>query len=286
MLLGAKGQGHEDTITQGISRIGWMTGGKAARWTDEKLMDRLTDEAVGFIERNKDKPFFFYFATHGIHEPRVPAKRFVGKSGAGVYGDQIEELDDAVGRVLKTLDDLKLADNTLVIFSSDNGGSLVDMRAYRYGERANLHGHAINGVLRGGKYSIFEGGTRVPLIVRWPGHVTPNATSPALLSLMDLQASLAPLIGAELPADAAVDSANVQDALLGKSQVGRHELIEHKYGPECALRVGNWKWVGGQLYNLEADLGEKHDLAGEQPERAKTMEARLKELRGKARTRE
>jgi arylsulfatase A-like enzyme len=286
VLLGAKGQGHEDTITQGVSRIGWMTGGKAARWTDEKLMDRLTDEAVGFIGRNKDRPFFFYFATHGIHEPRVPAKRFVGRSGAGVCGDQIEELDDAVGRVLQTLDKLKIADNTLVIFTSDNGGSLVDMRAYRYGERANLQGHAINGVLRGGKYSVFEGGTRLPLIVRWPGHVAPNATSPALLSLMDLEGSLAPLIGAELPADAAADSADVLDALLGKSQVGRHELIEHKYGPDCALRVDNWKWIGGQLYNLEADLGEKHDLAGEQPKRAKAMETRLKELRGKAKTRE
>ncbi|MCX6926012.1 MAG: sulfatase-like hydrolase/transferase, partial [Verrucomicrobia bacterium] len=231
-------------------------------------------------------PFFLYFATHGIHEPRVPAKRFVGKSGAGVYGDQIEELDDGVGRVLKTLDDLNLADDTLVIFSSDNGGSLVDMRAYRYGERANLHGHAINGVLRGGKYSVLEGGTRVPLILRWPGHVAPNTTSPALLSLMDLQASLAPLIGAELPANAAVDSANVQEALLGKSRTGRHELVEHQYGPDCALRVDNWKWIAGHLYNLAADLGENHDLATEQPERAKAMQARLNEIKGKARTRE
>ena len=131
VLLGSKW--HAGTITRGVSRIGWMTGGKAARWTDEKLMDRLTDEAVEFIKQNQSKPFFLYFATHGIHEPRVPAKRFVGKSGAGVYGDQIMELDDSVGRVLKALDDLKLTENTLVLLSSDNGGSPGDMSAYRYG---------------------------------------------------------------------------------------------------------------------------------------------------------
>ena len=234
VLLGAKGKGHEDTITNGVSRIGWMTGGKAARWTDEKLMDRLTDEAVQFIKKNQTKPFFLYFATHGIHEPRVPAKRFVGTSGAGVYGDQIEELDDSVGRVIKTLDDLKLSENTLVVFTSDNGGSpqggsVGDMEAYRYGPRIHLNGHVPNGALRGGKGNAFEGGTRIPFIVRWPGHAPAGKTSPALVSQTDLHASFARLLGVKPPEGAACDSVNVLDALLGKSKAGRHELVENQY---------------------------------------------------------
>ncbi len=291
VLLGAKGQGHENTITKGVSRIGWMSGGHAALWTDEKLMDRLTDEAVAFIRTNQAKPFFLYFATHGIHEPRVPAQRFVGKSGCGVYGDQIEELDDSVGRVLQTLDDLKLADHTLVVFSSDNGGSpqggnpLGDMRAYRYGARSNLHGHVPNGGLRGGKGNVYEGGTREPFIVRWPGHVPAGKAAPALVSLTDLEASFARLLGVKLPDDAAPDSMDVLDALLGKSPTGRHELAEHRAVSSCALRVDNWKFINGQLYDLSNDLSETHDLAQEQPDRAQAMAARLKELQAAKKTR-
>ncbi len=285
-VLNAKDNQHDGTITQGVSRIGWMTGGKAARWTDEKLMDRLTDEAIAFITRNKDKPFFLYYAAHGVHEPRVPAKRFVGKSGAGVYGDQIEELDDSVGRVMKALADLELADDTLVIFSSDNGATTRDLdRNYDYGQRVHLNGHVMNGPLAGGKYTALEGGTRVPMIVRWPGHVAGNGTSPALISLMDLQASLAPLIGARIPAGAAKDSADLQGALLGDTKIGRHELVEHRYEAKCALRVDNWKWIDGQLYDLATDLGETRDLAKEQPERAQAMKARLKELTEAKKTR-
>lgn len=276
VLLGS--EGHDATITRGVSRIGWMTGGKAALWTDEELMDRLTDEAIRFIRENQSKPFFLYFATHGIHEPRVPARRFVGKSGAGVYGDQIMELDASVGRVMKALDDLKLTGDTLVLLSSDNGGSPADLRAYRYGPRADLRGHVPNGRLRGGKYTVWEGGTRVPMIVRWPGHVPAGADSAALISLMDLQASFARLIGAVLPKDAAPDSLEVLDALLGKSGVGRHELVEHKYSDSCALRVDDWKWIDGQLYDLSQDISEQNNLASEQPERAQAMAVRLKAI--------
>jgi len=277
---------HGGTITNGVSRLGWMTGGKAARWTDEKLMDRLTDEAIHFIQQNQSKPFFLYFATHGIHEPRVPASRFVGKSGAGVYGDQIEELDDSVGRVLKALADLKLTENTLVVLSSDNGGSptehtIGDMGGYRYGERSQLNGHIPNKPLRGGKYTVWEGGTRVPMIARWPGHVPTDAQSPALISLMDLKASFARLIGVTLSQADAADSADLLDALLGKSSVGRHELVEHKYDTDCALRVDNWKWIDGKLFDLDKDLGETTNLAARQPERAQAMAQRLKAIQGK-----
>ena len=280
VLLGASNEGHQGTITRGVSRIGWMTGGQTARWTDAELMNRLNAEAVRFIQNNRSKPFFLYFATHDIHEPRVPATNYVGQSGCGVYGDQILELDHAVDLVLKTLDDLKIADNTLVLLSSDNGGSLIDMKAYQYGVRATLRGHRINGVLRGGPYSVWEGGTRVPMMVRWPGRVPAGGVSPALVSLTDLEASLARLIGAKLPEKAAPDSVDVLDALLGISPVGRTELVEHKVGKACALREGNWKYIDGKLYDLSRDLAESKNLAGEQPGRTQAMARRLKELVG------
>lgn len=281
-----KGHGHADAITNGVTRIGFMTGGKSALWKDEEMADTLTRAAVGFLERQRDKPFFLYFATHGIHEPRVPAPRFRGRSGAGTYGDFIEELDDSVGQVLAALDRLHLADNTLFIFSSDNGG--CSWMGYDYGERASLNGHKVNGVLRGEKGSLWEGGTREPFIVRWPGHAPAGTVSPALISQTDLLASLGRLIGAKLPAAAAADSMDVLDALLGKSQTGRRELVEHRFGAAekgCALRQGNWKWTAGQLYNLADDLSEEHDLAKQQPERAQAMAARLKELFHATRTR-
>lgn len=281
-----EGHGHADAITNGVTRIGFMTGGKSALWKDEQMSDTLTGEAVGFLERHRGKPFFLYFATHGIHEPRVPAPRFRGRSGAGKYGDFIEELDDSVGRVLAALDRLQLADNTLFIFSSDNGG--CSWMGYDYGKRAGLNGHKVNGILRGEKGSIWEGGTREPFIVRWPGHAPAGMVSPALVSQTDLLASLARLIGARLPDGEAADSIDVLDALLGKSQTGRHELVEHRYGvaeKACALRQDNWKWIDGQLYDLAHDVSEQHDLAREQPDRAHVMAARLKELYHASRTR-
>ncbi len=279
VLRNLPGHGHADAITNGVTRIGFMTGGRSALWKDDQMSDVLAAQAVGFIERHRQKPFFLYFATHGIHEPRVPAPRFRGKSGAGIYGDFIEELDDAVGRVTATLDRLHLTGDTLLIFSSDNGG--CSWMGYDYGQGADFHGHKVNGVLRGEKGTIWEGGTREPFIVRWPGHVSPGMVSPALISQTDLPASLARLIGAPLPDGQAVDSVDVLDALLGKSMTGRHELIEHRWGvgeKSCALRVNNWKWIQGQLYNLRDDLSEQHDLAAEQPDRAAAMARRLKEL--------
>ncbi|MFO1523039.1 MAG: sulfatase-like hydrolase/transferase, partial [Kiritimatiellia bacterium] len=280
VLKALKGHGHADAITMGVSRIGYMTGGQAALWKDENLSDTLCDEACKFIETNKDKPFALYFATHGIHEPRVPAKRFQGASGAGVYGDQTQELDAGVGRVLETLDRLNLGGNTLVIFSSDNGAT--DWVGYDYGdglERAKLNGHRINGVLCGEKGTVWEGGTRVPFIVRWPGRVPAGRESAALVSQVDFTASFAKLTGGALPAGASPDSVDVLDALLGKSEVGRHELVEHKYGPACALRVDNWKLIDGELFDLSNDLPESRNLAREHPDRAAAMASRLQSLR-------
>ena len=183
------------TIVGGISRIGYMAGGKAARWVDQDMADVFTREAVAFIERHAAEPFFLEFATHDIHVPRVPHPRFAGASRCGVRGDVVQELDWSVGQVLQVLDRLKLADRTLVVFTSDNGPVVDD--GYADGAQRDLDGHRPTGPLRGGKYSLFEGGTRVPLLVRWPGRVRPGL-SDALVNQIDLLASLASLVGRRL----------------------------------------------------------------------------------------
>jgi len=273
--------GHDMAIVDGISRIGSMKGGKSALWKDEAMADTFTTEAVGFIERQKAGRFFLYFATHDVHVPRVPHPRFVGKSGMGPRGDAIVEFDWSVGEVLKALDANGLAENTLVILTSDNGPVVDD--GYRDEAAEKLGDHKPAGLYRGGKYSKFEGGTRVPLIVRWPGRVKPG-TSKALISQVDFLASLADLAGVPVRASATLDSRNHLPALLGEDPVGRETLIEQ--GGGLAVRRGKWKFIpasGGprkngptntelgndptpQLYDLDADPGETRNLAGEHPE--------------------
>ena len=216
--------GHDNTIVNGISRIGYMSGGKAARWHDETIADTLTKQAVDFIQTNHDKPFFLYFATHDIHVPRVPHPRFRGATSMGSRGDAIVEFDWSAGEVLKTLDNLGLADNTLVILTSDNGPVLDDGYADEAVEKVGDHKPA--GPLRGGKGTAWEGGTREPFIVRWPKHVPAGQTSNALVCQMDLLASLASLTHQKLPNHAGPDSVNVLPALLGESEKGRDQLVE------------------------------------------------------------
>lgn len=285
VLKGLPKTGHLDAITEGVSRIGYMTGGRSALWKDEDISDTLVREATAFVEKNAATPFFLYLATHGIHEPRIPHPRFVGQSGCGTYGDHILELDDAVGQVLAVLDRLKLTERTLVVFSSDNGGT--PWLAYDYGARAGLNGHPVNGTLRGGKGSLWEGGTRVPFIVRWPGGAPAGRSSAALVSQTDLLASFARLLGADLPAGAAPDSVDVLEALVGRAESGRTELLEHLYGPiaNTALRAGKWKWVNGQLYDLGADPAETKNLAKTEAKRAQELADRLQELRRSGSTR-
>ncbi len=287
--------GHDQTIINGISRIGYMSGGKAARWVDEDRADLFTSKAVKFIEQNQDHPFFLYFATHDPHDPHVPHPRFVGKSGCGVRGDVIVEFDWCAGEILKTLDRLNLATNTIVILSSDNGPVADD--GYRDGAVKDLNGHKPAGPLRGGKYSIFEGGTRVPLIIRWPNQVKPGV-SDALVCHVDFLASFAALTGQKVPAGAAPDSRDVLAALLGQSKTGRDQLVEH--AGVLALRDGEWKYIepgngprraintntelgndpAGQLYNLAADLGETNNLHSGQPKKSKRLADELNATRG------
>lgn len=292
--------GHDQTIVNGVSRIGTMTGGKAARWVDEDMADTIANRAVAFIEKNKEKPFFLYFATHDIHVPRMPNARFVGRTGMGPRGDAIAEFDDSVGKILDTLDRLKLAEKTLLIVSSDNGPVVDD--GYQDQAVEKLGDHRPAGPLRGGKYSMFEGGTRVPFLVRWPGRVKPGVST-AMVCQIDFLASFAALVGQTLPDDAAPDSFNVLPALLGDSRVGREELVEQ--AARLTLRQGSWKFIPagpgpkvlanthvetgalpqGQLFDLSQEIGEIRNRATEQPERLKTMATRLEALRTAPRSR-
>ena len=291
--------GHDCTIVNGISRIGYMSGGNSARWVDEDMADVLSHKAVTFIDENREKPFFLYFSTHDIHVPRVPNSRFVGKSGCGTRGDAIVQLDWCVGQVLDKLDELGLKDNTLVIFSSDNGPVYDD--GYEDGAVEDRNGHDAAGPLRGGKYSRFEGGTRVPMLVRWPGKVEPKTTSDALFSQVDLLASLASLVDEKLDEEAGPDSFDTLDVLLGKSDSGREYLVEQGNG--LSLRMGEWKYMPetkgakinkntatelgpeGSLFNLKDDIGEKENLIDQQPEIAKKMDGVLKKIQEDGRSR-
>ena len=286
--------GHDQTIVNGISRIGYMTGGKAARWVDEDMADTITGKAMSFIERHKDRPFFLYFATHDIHVPRVPHARFAGKSTMGPRGDVILQFDWAVGEIARTLDRLNLADNTLLVVTSDNGPVVDD--GYRDQAVEKLGAHKPGGWLRGGKYSAFEAGTRVPFIVRWPARVKPG-TSPALVSQIDLLASFAALGGQALTPGAAPDSRNTLKTLLGDSSPGREFVVEQ--AGALSLIVGNWKYIEPrdgpaidrgtnielgnnpvpQLYDRGADPGERNNVAALFPDRVKEMAARLAAIR-------
>ena len=283
--------GHDQTIINGISRIGYMSGGKAARWVDEDMADTFTRKAVGFIEQNKARPFFLYFATHDPHVPRVPHPRFVGKSGCGVRGDVIVEFDWCAGEILNTLERLNLNKNTLVILSSDNGPVVDD--GYRDGAVKDLNGHRPAGPLRGGKYSIFEGGTRVPFIARWPQRIKPGV-SDSLVCHIDFLASFAALTGQKQTAEEGPDSRDVLPALLGEAKQGREQLVEH--AGVLALRDGSWKYIepgagprraaatntelgnepAGQLYQLADDLGETNNVIQAQAERGRELLELLK----------
>ncbi len=188
--------GHQNAIVNGIPRIGYMKGGTKARWVDEEMAGYFSGKVKEFLAENKDKPFFLYYGLHEPHVPRVPDSRFAGTTGLGPRGDAIAEADWCVGELVKELDRLGLLENTIIIFSSDNGPVLNDGYLDQARELAEAAGHRPAGPLRGGKYSLFDGGTHVPMCVYWKGHVRP-VTSDALVCQMDLLASLADMVGEE-----------------------------------------------------------------------------------------
>jgi arylsulfatase A-like enzyme len=292
--------GHNMAVVNGIGRIGYMSGGTSALWKDEEMADEFTARAVSFIEKNKARPFFLYFATHDIHVPRVPHPRFTGKTTMGPRGDAIIEFDWSVGRLLETLDRLGLAANTLVILTSDNGPVLDD--GYKDGAAEKVGDHRPSGPLRGGKYSAFDAGTREPFIVRWPERVKPGL-SDARFSQVDLFASLATLAGQPLDDEDAPDSLDRLDALLGKSRLGRDHIIEQA-GTLSVIR-GRYKYIESsdgprmnvptnielgndphpQLYDIVDDIGEKRNIAAEHPEVVEELDKLLRKIKSAGRTR-
>ena len=285
--------GHDMAIVNGISRIGYMKGGKQALWEDENIADSITCKAVRFIESHKDEPFFLYVGTNDAHVPRWPHPRFVGKSGMGPRGDALLQFDWTVGEIMGALEKAGIAENTLIVLSSDNGPVVDDGYADRAVEL--LGEHRPWGPFRGGKYSIFEAGTRVPMIVSWPAQVKPQV-SDAFICQMDLIASFAALLGQTYPDQ--LDSENTLDAFLGKSQEGRKELvIEGMFN--YAYRQGDWALIppyynpyskedgefiglgyGYKLYNLKEDISQQNNLAEKYPELLGKLINRFEYLKG------
>lgn len=286
--------GHNNTIVNGIGRIGYMSGGRKARWTDEEMPLTFLLKAKQFIEESRQKPFFLYYSLTEPHVPRMPSTMFKGKSSLGYRGDAILQMDWAVGEILKQVELLGLEKNTIILFSSDNGPVLDD--GYEDDAVTKNNGHTPAGALRGGKYSAFEGGTRVPWIISWPGTIRPGV-SDALLSQMDLLASFAQMLGRPLKAEERLDSENMLPALLGKTKKGRSMLVTQ--GGALGLIKDNWKYIEPskgvsynkltgietgnlpqpQLYNLSEDIGEKNNLAEKYPGKLKELSDLLQKIK-------
>jgi len=286
---------HNDTIVNGVSRIGHMGGGESAVWVDEDFAQIFTDKAINFIRTNKNKPFFLYKSFHDIHVPRLPNNRFKDKSTMGVRGDAIAQLDWMTGRVVKEIEKLGLAANTLIIFTSDNGPVLFD--GYIDQSTELIGDHKPTGPFSGGKYSRLEAGTRVPTIVYWPGTIKPQVNR-ALVSQLDIYKSLAALVGVDIEDPEAVDSLEQLAIWLGETDKGRIDLIEESLG-NTALRHNNYKFIpktnqiprfvkskkikGGyesydQLFDLDNDPAELNNIATQNPELVNKLRIRLKQI--------
>ena len=292
--------GHNSTIHNGISRIGFYTGGHKARFRDEDLADEWVKQSNIWIEANKDNPFFLFFSSHDLHVPRIPHERFRGKSGLSYRGDVIVQLDWCVGELVKTLDRLKLSKNTLIVFCSDNGP--VGDDGYKDFALEKMGDHSPNGPFSGGKYSVLEGGTRTPFISYWPGRIK-KGVSKEMVCTIDLAASFASLAGVKLPKAAVPDSFNVLSALLGeKGAKGRAHLVQQDNGRggNYGYRSGNWKLqrhdskrkrnvivtnkLANQpapqfaLFDLTKDIQEKKNIAKQHPEVLERMKKELQEI--------
>ena len=233
--------GHNMSIVNGIGRIGYMKGGGKALWKDENIADSITNHAIDFIKKNSNNPFFLYFATNDVHVPRFPHERFRGKSTMGVRGDAIVQFDWSVGKIMETLDKLGIADNTIVLLTSDNGPVVDD--GYQDQAEELLNGHKPAGPWRGNKYSAFEGGTAIPVIVRWPKNVKAGQTSDVLMSQIDFMASFGNLIGATFPKGSAPNSKNHLGNLLGTDTTHRPWVAEMSSNHVLSIRTKEWKYI-------------------------------------------
>ena len=285
--------GHNNSIVNGIPRIGYMKGGDKAKWSDVDMADHFLGKAQDYVRKHKDKPFFLYYALQQPHVPRIPNPRFVGKTNLGPRGDVIVEADWCVGEFMRTLEEEGILENTLIIFSSDNGPVLND--GYFDDAVERIGNHDQNGGLRGGKYSLFEAGTRVPFITYWKGKIEPEKSN-ALICQLDILASLAELTGADVKD---TDSKELLSVLLGKSDKGRDELVLEA-SSRTALRKDNWLMIPPykgpaiasqvnielgnseefQLYDLSSDLSQQQNLAKTNPNQLEIMIEQYKSVVG------
>lgn len=296
-------------ITQQTAEGGWecRPGPMVDGWDFEAVSPRLVDRAVEWIgqQREAPEPFFLYLPLNGPHAPMLPTREFRGKSQAGGYGDYMAQMDGHVGRVLQALEDHGLSERTLVIFTSDNGPE-----RYAY-ERLRVFGHRSAGPLRGLKRDLHEGGHRVPFLVRWPGHIAAGRVSDQLMGQMDLLATIAAVVGAEIPEHAADDSYNLLPTWLGNAPSPRQTIVHNTFPDAYAIRHGQWLLIAaesghhsevpawfserngyqedglpGELYDLQNDLSQRQNQFAERPEKVAEMSQLLQRIRqaGQVRT--
>jgi arylsulfatase A-like enzyme len=283
-------------------------GPRSSDFVIDEVLDRLTDEAVGFIRESAltSQPFFLYLPLTGPHKPTQPHERFRGKTGLNEYGDFVHQVDWSVGQVLEVLDDTGVSDNTFVLYTSDNGSYMYSFDDSNEVDHVNdptaggyfPRHHRANGALRGTKADIWEGGHRIPFFVRWPGQVPPRSESSSTVCLVDLFATCAELAGLEIPGGAAEDSHSFVPALRGENYTRNEPVVHHSANGTFALRSQQWKLVLGngsggreapvgqpfgepyQLFDLSQDLGESKDLAAQHPEVVEELTAYLERIRG------
>lgn len=299
---GGMNQGPNPAFGAIDSRPGPMAPG----WKQEDVLPELTRRAAKYIEQPRKQPFFLYFACTGPHTPIVPSKEFQGKTAVGAYGDWVNQVDYTLGELMKALDRAGLSDNTLVIFTSDNGPEHL---AY---ERIQKYGHYSMGELRGVKRDSWEGGHRVPWVARWPGKIPAGSMSTEVICQSDLIATLAGAIGHTLPTEAGEDSYNILPALLGEKLARpiREATVHHSGSGFFAIRQGPWVFIDhatgddnkepgwfqkerryephkypGELYDLRTDLQERVNLYAERPEIVSTLKALLERYKREGRSR-
>lgn len=275
-------------------------------WDFYAVMPKITAKSVEWIgaQRGKAEPFFLYVPFTSPHAPIVPSTQFVGKSKAGGYGDWVVQTDDAIGQILRALDANGMRDNTLVIFTADNGAE-----SYAYDRIRNFE-HRSSGPFRGVKRDLWEGGHHEPFIVRWPGNVAAGAVSSALISQVDIMATLGAITGAKLPAGAAEDSHDLLAVWKSGAPSPRHTIVHNTNANHYAVRHENWLFVDaksgavtrvppwfdpqngykpndqpGELYDLSKDIAQKNNLYASQPEKVKELKALLAEIRAKGQVR-
>lgn len=292
--------GHDNSIVNGIGRIGYMKGGGTALWKDENIADSITSNAVEFIKNSDGKPFFIYFATNDVHVPRFPHQRFRGSSEMGLRGDAIVQFDWCVGEVVRALEEKGVLENTLIILTSDNGPVLDD----GYDDHAEelVGAHSPTGGLRGGKYSTFEGGTRVPFIVHWPAMIREHAVKDGLVSQVDFLDVMASIVGVGKGEPLSPDGYPSQAATwLGKDEDGRPFTVGMASNHTLSLCMSGWKYIepkGGpamvpwgprietgysaapQLFrSVDGEVDEKNNLANEYPAMVNGMRDELEKIR-------